>query len=273
MTKSKSPDQIDAKFEERARALVHADRLATVGTMVSSIVHEVNSPLTFIKANQETAIVAMRRILERCDDPETHRILEELVMPSLTDSIAGVRQIEQLLNSFRRFYKQEKTVMAIDLRAIIEDVRILTAYHLRKEKVALTVDMPPAESLLVWGNKQELMQVLANIVNNALDAFENCSVAQRRIALTIEREADTLIMTVANNGPAIPEGLSESIFESFFTTKNEERGTGLGLAIVRQIMRGMGGDIVLKDRGGKEGMVTFVCTMPAYRGEEAAQNG
>lgn len=272
MARSKPPERVDPKFEERARLLVHADRLATVGTMVSSIVHEVNSPLTFIKANQETALIAMRQVLERCDDPETRRILEELVMPSLTDSIAGVRQIEQLLNSFRRFYKQEKTVMAIDLRAIIEDVRILTAYHLRKEKVALTVDMPPAEPLLVWGNKQELMQALANVVNNALDAFENCSVAQRRIAIAVERHADTLVMTIANNGPSIPPELSESIFESFFTTKNEERGTGLGLAIVRQIMRGMGGDIVLKDRGGKDGMVAFVCTMPAYRGE-AAQKG
>lgn len=256
---------LEDRVEERTRMLIHADRLATVGTMVSSIVHEVNSPLTFIKANQETSLLAVRRIRTECGDPETRRLIDETILPGLTDSIQGVRQIEDLLRSFRRFYKQEKTLTAIDIMSIIEDVKTLTIYNIRKQAITLNILNTSREPLEVWGNKQELIQAVTNIANNAIDAFEGTTIKQRRIDLTLGRSDDNLIMSIANNGPKIPHEIADNIFQPFLTTKSEEKGTGLGLAIVKQIMKGMGGDIVMRNKQDDRQLVEFVCTIPLYR--------
>ncbi len=256
---------LEDRVEERTRMLIHADRLATVGTMVSSIVHEVNSPLTFIKANQETSLLAVQRIRTECGDPETRRLIDETILPGLTDSIQGVRQIEELLRSFRRFYKQEKTLTAIDLLSIIDDVKTLTIYNIRKQAITLNIVNRSREPLEVWGNKQELIQAVTNIVNNAIDAFEGTGVKPRRIEITLDRSDDNLVMTIANNGPKITQEIADNIFQPFLTTKSEEKGTGLGLAIVRQIMKGMGGDIVMRNKQDDRQLVEFVCTIPLYR--------
>ncbi len=256
---------LEEKVQERTQMLIHADRLATVGTMVSSIVHEVNSPLTFIKANQETSLLAVQRIRKECSNPETKRLIDETIMPGLNDSIMGVRQIEELLRSFRRFYKQEKTLTAIDLMSIIEDVKTLTIYNIKKHGITLTITNGSREPLEVWGNKQELIQAVTNIVSNAIDAFDGTGLKQRRIEITLGRSDDSLVMTIANNGPKIPREITDNIFQPFLTTKSEEKGTGLGLAIVKQIMKGMGGDIVMHNKDDDRQVVEFVCTIPLYR--------
>lgn len=256
---------LEERVQERTRMLIHADRLATVGTMVSSIVHEVNSPLTFIKANQETSLLAVQRIRKECSNTEIKRLIDETILPGLNDSIQGVRQIEDLLRSFRRFFKQEKTLTVIDLTSIIDDVRTLTVHNIRKQGITLTVTNGSRDPLEVWGNKQELIQAITNIVNNAVDAFEGAAVKPRRIELLLEKVKNDLRMTISNNGPKISQEIADNIFEPFFTTKSEEKGTGLGLAIVKQIMKGMGGDIVMRNKEDGRQLVEFVCTIPLYR--------
>jgi len=256
---------LEEKVQERTLMLIHADRLATVGTMVSSIVHEVNSPLTFIKANQETSLLAVQRIRDECSNKDIRRLIDETILPGLNDSIQGVRQIEDLLRSFRRFFKQEKTLTVIDIMSIIDDVRTLTVHNVRKQGITLTVTNTSNDPIEVWGNKQELIQAVTNIVNNAIDAFEDTGIKPRRIEILLERVKSDLRMTISNNGPKIPQQIADNIFEPFFTTKSEEKGTGLGLAIVKQIMKGMGGDIVMHNKSGESQPVSFVCTIPLYR--------
>ncbi|HOW50819.1 MAG TPA: ATP-binding protein [bacterium] len=256
---------LEEKVQERTQMLIHADRLATIGTMVSSIVHEVNSPLTFIKANQETILLMLKQIRAECGNVENRHLIDKTIVPSLNDSIKGVRQIEDLLKSFRRFYKQEKTLTAIDIMAIIEDVRTLTLYNIRKQSIVFTITNRSREALEVWGNKQELIQAVTNIVNNAIDAFEGSAVKTKRIEMTLEKNKDHLVMTISNNGPKIPQHIADNIFEPFFTTKSEEKGTGLGLVIVRQIMKGMGGDIMMRNKDDDRQVVEFICTIPLYR--------
>jgi len=255
---------LEEKVQERTRMLIHADRLATVGTMVSSIVHEVNSPLTFIKVNVETIGHAVNQLREKTSNEE-QKLLVDTLEPIIRDSLQGIRQIEELLKSFRRFYKQEKNLSAVEITSVIEDVRLLASYNLRRHTISFVVDNRSSEPLTVWGNRQELIQAVTNLVSNAVDAFEGSAIKERKIVIKIEQDAERITLTVANNGPKIPPDIASMIFEPFFTTKSGERGTGLGLSIVRQIMRGMGGDIVLRNREQGSDFVEFVCTMPIYR--------
>ena len=88
---------------ERTQQLIHADRLATVGTMVSSIIHEISSPLTFIKANQEMCKYAYENVKKASSREEVVSIFDRLIIPSVDESMKGIERIEDLLNSFRRF--------------------------------------------------------------------------------------------------------------------------------------------------------------------------
>ncbi len=248
--------ELEEKVEERTNQLVHADRLATVGTMVSSIVHEVNTPLTSSKMNIE---LAQRLLAEK--DPSSGADPQSL----LEDALRGIRQVEDLLKSFRRFYKQEKTLLALELPSIIEDIRTLVVYNLRRQGIQFSVENRLSSPLTVWGNRQELIQAFANIINNAIDSFEGSSLKDCIIKVTIAlQDPKTISVSIANNGPKIPEEVLPKVFEPFFTTKSGDRGTGLGLFIVKQIMRGMGGDVVVHNREGGNNFVEFVCTMPVY---------
>lgn len=253
---------------ERTAMLVHADRLATVGTMVSSIVHEVSSPLTFIKANQETNLLAVKKLMENLDDPDVVKnILNNIISPGVNDSLKGVGQIEELLKSFRKFYKQEKTVSVTDVPNIVNEVKTLTIFSIKKYGISFNIEMDPKEELQIKCNKQELVQVLTNIVNNAIDALEESKQQNTSIFITARRSGSIAKITVSNNGPKIPDTIVENIFEPFFTTKSEDKGTGLGLSIVRQILRNMGGDILLSNKRNIEDTVDFIITVPIYSGK------
>ena len=112
--------------------------------------------------------------------------------------------------------------------------------------------------------KQELIQVLTNIVNNAVDAFEESVLPENKkeLKIVVSGGESMLNVVVSNNGPEIPKDVLDRIFEPFFTTKSAEKGTGLGLAISRQIIRLMGGAIYVENKSKKHPTVDFIITIP-----------
>lgn len=254
--------ELEGKVEERTQQLIHADRLATVGTMVSSIVHEISSPLTFIKANQETFVYAYNKIKDNLTDPEAKRVFEDYIIPGVTDSLSGVARIEDLLKSFRRFYKREHQISVNDIVSIINEVKNLTYYSIKKNVISFSVFAKDNGDYAIKCNRQELIQVITNIVNNAIDALEENNPGNREIKIVIDRIDTRISITVSNNGPAIPEKDLENIFNPFFTTKGEANGTGLGLLIVKQIIKGMGGDVEVSNRTVNKQTVDFIVYIP-----------
>ncbi|MCK5807654.1 hybrid sensor histidine kinase/response regulator [bacterium] len=254
---------LEERVQERTNMLIHADRLATVGTMVSSIVHEVSTPLTFIKANQETCLYAWKKAEGKIENPEVIDMFEALIRPSLEDSLHGVLQIENLLASFRKFYKKEEKISQEDVVLVLKDVNTLTTYAIKKNNIIFTINNFLTDSFIVKCNKQELLQIITNILNNAIDALKDSSKTNRRLYLTLENDKlSRILIRISNNGPAIPKDKVEDIFEPFFTTKLEEAGTGLGLYIVRQILQKTGGDVHLENRTKEKPTVDFILTIP-----------
>lgn len=254
---------LEEQVQERTNMLIHADRLATVGTMVSSIVHEVSTPLTFIKANQEISLHAWEKVESKIKDPEVIDLFQALIRPSLEDSLQGVLQIESLLSSFRKFYKKETRISQDDILSVLKDVETLTTYAIKKHNILLTVENRLKDSFIIKCNKQELLQIITNIMMNAVDALGETSKNNRRLSLVLEKHKKThIVLTISNNGPAIPNNNVTDVFEPFFTTKLEDAGTGLGLYIVRQILQKIGGDIRLNNKTSKKPTVDFVLTIP-----------
>ena len=252
---------------ERTQQLIHADRLATVGTMVSSIIHEISSPLTFIKANQEMCRYAFDRVKNVTDDKEVLSIFDRLILPSVDESMKGIERIEELLRSFRRFYKRDEAASEFNFSELMESIKNITYYNIKKNNINFTFEIAKSVPKKIICKKQELIQVIANIVNNAVDAFEENNESfppngKKELKIVVSGDSSLTNIVISNNGPAIPQHVIDRIFEPFFTTKEAEKGTGLGLAISRQILKFMGGTIYVENKSKKHPTVDFIITIP-----------
>ena len=248
---------------ERTQQLIHADRLATVGTMVSSIVHEISSPLTFIKANQEMCRYAYDKVKKVTDNEEVLSVFDRLILPSVEESMKGIERIEELLQSFRRFYRRDDTASEVGFSELFAEVKNLTYYNIKRDNINFSVEIAKNAPKKLFCKKQELIQVITNIVNNAVDAFEDAKVkGQKELKIVVSGDNFLTNIVISNNGPAIPKDVFDRMFEPFFTTKKAEKGTGLGLAISKQILKFMGGTIYVENKSEKHPTVDFIITIP-----------
>ncbi len=260
---------LESIIAERTKQLIHADRLATVGTMISAIIHEINSPLTFIKANQEMCRYAYGNMKKAATHEEDLSIFEKLVLPSVDESLNGITRIEELLNSFRRFYKRDDTVSEVGFEELLSEVKNLTSYNIRRGNIDFTTEIAKNVPKNITCKKQELIQVITNVVNNAVDAFEESAdmSAKKELKIVVLASESMINIVVSNNGPEIPKYVVDRIFEPFFTTKTAEKGTGLGLAISRQILKFMGGTMYVENKSKNHPTVDFIITIPTtYNG-------
>ncbi len=253
--------EMERLAEERSRMLIHADRLATLGTLTAGVAHEVNNPNTFISGNAQTLQRCWPRIQhileqELSAHPEDHKlamILEEI--PKMLEGIrTGVSRITAIVNGLKRYAGVGKNTLEVfDINRCVDNALLLcTAQHKRTVQVikAWMTDPPP-----LLGDSQQLEQVFVNLFTNAADALDELpkdTAHYLRIQTLVE--GSRLLVTIEDNGPGIPEHALESIWKPFFTTKKAGKGTGLGLAISQGIIHDHSGTITatnLPDAGAR----------------------
>ena len=215
--------------EQRAleTQLIQSEKLAAVGQLVSGVAHELNNPLTSIAGLSEflqdrPGIAAAER--------EHLRVIHEQA------ERAG-RIVRNLL-TFARKGSPGETI--VDLNDVVARTALLVAYELNLRGIVLAEDRSPGE-LLVRGNRDELQQVLLNLVNNAVHAVRDLPTGSRRVTLITRGEGGQAIMRVRDSGAGVPEELIPELFTPFFTTKEPGEGTGLGLSLSYRIVEPHGG--------------------------------
>jgi signal transduction histidine kinase len=227
-------DQREAEREatERRLALAHLSRVATVGELTATIVHEVGQPLGAIVLNAQ---VAQRLVYStEMDVAELRSVVDDL----LRDSQRAGGVIGQLRDLLRR---NESSREQLDLRAVVQDALELARGELAKQKIELTLSMPD-EQPIVLANRAQLQQVLLNLILNARDAINTASPIRRQLLVTVTKGVDSVVSVwVADSGGGIAREHLGHVFEPFFTSKSQ--GLGLGLAVSRSIMLDHGGDL------------------------------
>ena len=227
--------------------LAHAGRLALVGELTASIVHEIQQPLMAISANAEVAAKQVEK-LANGSRGELGEILADI-----QEASASASEIIQRLRSLARKRPTER--QAIDVNEIILSVaRLVTADAMRR-RVNLRVDTGSSIPKLV-ADRVSLQHVLLNLVMNAMEAIEQMP-GPREVKVQSRETGDGIEVTVRDNGPGVPAELLPRIFEPFVTTKSD--GIGLGLAIARSIVEAHRGRITASNAGGAR----FVIQLPA----------
>jgi two-component system NtrC family sensor kinase len=236
----------EAEIRRQREALHQSEKMAAFGSLLASIAHELNNPLSIVIGNA----------LMLAEEAETAE-------PALAERArrvqAAAERCARIVRSFLAMARQRKVQprnMALGdlVRAALE----LLGYGLRTAGIEVATDLP-ADLPTLFGDPDQLQQVLMNLLVNASQALEGRPVP-RRITIAAHAEADAVVLEIADNGAGVPAAIRDRIFDPFFTTKPVGTGTGIGLGVSRGIVEGHGGTITLAPAEG--GGAHFIVRLP-----------
>src|SRR6204780_917347 len=231
--------------------LMHTEKMAALGQLVSGVAHEVNNPLA--------AIVGFTDLL--LENPAVPDDAKEELQVILQEAQRTRVIVQNLLSFAGQMPAQPEPVR---VNSVLRQTIKLRAYDLENHGVELTekyaVDLP-----MVIGDPHQLQQVFLNILNNAYDAVQEIRRTGRIEVQTLYR-ADKIEIIFRDNGPHISQ--IDRIFDPFFTTKEVGKGTGLGLSICYGIIQAHRGEIIAKNNPDGDGS-TFIARLPIA--EKAAE--
>ena len=235
---------------ERTERLLQSEKVATMGSLLAGVAHELNNPLAVVLGQ-------CHLLRETAADPKTAERAEKI-----SAAADRCRRIVKNFLSLARQQAKERNVISLN-QAVTDAVELL-AYELRTDNVevslALDEDLP-----VLWADGHQLHQVLVNIVANAHQAMRR-QPEPRQISITTRSNPsrDQVYLAITDSGPGIPPEIRARIFEPFFTTKPAGEGTGLGLSLCRGIIEEHGGSITVESDPGRG--TTFQLALPVLRG-------
>jgi signal transduction histidine kinase len=231
----------------RQSQLVQSEKLASLGTLLSGVAHELNNPLS----NISTSAQILREELDRAD-PEFKKGL----IQQIEDQSDKARDIVRTLLEFSRATEYHPRPVA--LKKLFEDTVVLIRGQIPTD-VSISLECP--DELIVEVDKQKLQQVFLNLLKNGIDAVGQSGKLWITARLLGPKEsAEELEIMIEDNGPGIPPETIKKIFDPFFSTKDVGHGSGLGLYIVHDIVARHGGRINVNSQMGQG--TTFTIWLP-----------
>lgn len=254
---------LEQMVEERTRQLIHADRLATIGTLSAAVLHEISSPLTFIGGNIELLASfweVARPVLDEHfrnngkDGQGAARLNKvDAYMKGIQQ---GSQRIWQIMESLRTYTRRDDSLAETCslIQPIQDSLRLLD--HRLKRNIEIEIDVDPA--MKISCNPQRISQVFVNLISNAVDAMNG---GPGKISIQSRTNNGSVEIHLKDSGPGVSVEAASSIFDPFFTTKPRDEGTGLGLFISRKILEEHKGGLLLASPGttGAE----FIISLPS----------
>jgi PAS domain S-box-containing protein len=210
--------------------LAHANRIATMGHLTSSIAHEVNQPIGATIMNAGTALRWLAASPPKLEN--ARRSIDRIV--------ADGKRAADIIGRIRDLVKKAPARKDdLEINEVVLEVIELTRNEMSKNGVLaqsrLTDGLPS-----IWGDRVQLQQVILNLIMNAIEAMSEVTERSRELLIsTGNAEADGLLLAVSDTGPGLPQANPERLFEAFYTTKAS--GMGMGLSICRSIVEAHGG--------------------------------
>jgi signal transduction histidine kinase len=247
-------ENIEEKVKQRTKELVevqkqlvHAEKLATVGTLAGGVAHEINNPLTAILTNVQMLLA------DNEPDRESLEMIEEATKRCKT--------IVQKLMTFSQKPMANTMMYQVNVLDIVQHTVNFLKFQLEQENITLEV-LADKNSYSVRANHDELEQVLTNIVLNAKDAIKQIK-KNGTVYISVSENENSILISVKDDGAGIPKAILNRIFDPFYTTKEVGKGLGLGLSICQTIIEKHKGKILVESQENKGS--TFTIQLPKIK--------
>jgi len=224
-------DGMRKSLQKTQRELLHAERLATIGRTASSISHDLRHPLTAVLAYAELLAES------KGDDQQRNSLYQEIRH--------AVNRMTELISSLLEFSKAQEALQLTHGDIFEALQRSIGTIRMRPEFSKVDIRLSRDGTTQGWFDFKKLDRAFHNLLQNACEAVCN---GAGKIDVRATRLNDHIEITIADNGPGIPDSVGDDVFLPF-VTYGKDGGTGLGLAVVQKIARDHGGDVKIESTG------------------------
>ena len=226
--------------QTKVKELLQKERSSLLGEMASSIIHDLKNPAAIISVNIEMLKMdgLIKKQEEKCDTILTY-----------------IQHMTTMLNEVLDFSKGAPTIVKdeVDIADTFKKIEQLNRVAMEKAGIKLVISSI-SQKIIVDANK--IVRVLQNLIGNAADILKKDEGA---ITVGCEKKGEKIVITIADNGPGIPEDMQACLFDAF-TSKGKSKGTGLGMAITKSIVEAHGGTLTFETAPNKG--TTFLINLP-----------
>jgi len=229
-------------LKETEMQLVQSEKLASLGRMSAGIIHEINNPLNYATTGLYT-LRSKGKFLAPDQQAEYAEVLKDVE--------EGIKRVKTIVTDLRTFsHPDPGQCDRVDVGGVVAAaLRFLS----NEWKDIVQVELSIAEQQTVWANKNKLIHVIVNLLQNSLDALRTKTFDAEKptIQITGRTENGRGMLVIRDNGPGIDAKHLDKIFDPFYTTKEVGAGMGLGLSICHRIIQENGGKISVKTEPGR----------------------
>ncbi|MCF7920624.1 MAG: PAS domain S-box protein [Candidatus Cloacimonetes bacterium] len=220
-------DKIDKavwQMRDNDHLLVEQSRLAALGEMLSIIGHEWRQPLNSL------GLI----IQDIKDSREFGELTEEFFSQKVNNVISILQTISGTIEEFRFFFCQKQVEDIIDIGTVIRKTVNFIRDRSSSEGIEIITELE--ENCLVEGETSEFAQIILNILANSFEAFQEQSIPEKKIWITLQRRENHNLLKIADNAGGIAEEFLDKVFLPYFSIKTKAKGTGIGLFMARKLV-------------------------------------
>ena len=208
-----------AKVKEKEQLLMQQSKLAALGEMLGNIAHQWRHPLTHLSLLIQNMELAYKK--NKLDDKYMEKFKK--------NSMNQINYMSKTIDDFRNFFKEDKEKVEFNVNDAIKEVVFLLEGRIKNN--GIDIEIIEAKQKYIFGFRNEFLQVIMNILNNAIDVLDEREIKNKKIWITIDNE-----IKIEDNAGGIGKDIINKIFEPYFTTKFQSQGTGIGLYMSKIII-------------------------------------
>ena len=220
-TKLKEQEKL---LREKDQIMFQQSKMAAMGEMLRNIAHQWRQPLSVISSSATG--LKLKKEFGILEDNDFEEFAEGILKSS--------KYLSETIEDFSNYFKNDKNKEHFLISNVIKRTIQLSEASLKNHNISL--EITNIKDYKIYGIKNELIQVLLNIINNSKDAFKNLHTDNPLLEISTKRVDGDIVIYIKDNAGGIDENIIEKIFEPYFTTKHQSQGTGIGLYMSQQIV-------------------------------------
>lgn len=226
----------EKKLKTQEEILLQQSKMAAMGEMLENIAHQWRQPLSIITTSASGLKI----------QKEYNNLNDEMLYKSLDDIVEYAEHLSHTIDDFRDFFKKDKEKKVLKISSIIDKCLFLVSSKFKNRRIEVIINVKDEE---VYSIKNDLVQVMINILNNSRDELEKMGEnIPRMIAIDVSSNAECVIIDITDNAGGILDENINKIFEQYYTTKEDSGGTGIGLYMSKNIIENhLNGNLTVKN--------------------------